>query len=508
MLKYKSAIKKPDDSGAVDEKVHIDYVHQDRRYVGTKETVAYLMNDWSNSFNINGFNNRFIWDVVKIDFRISAFIGIFTGLWDVINDPIIGFMVDKTRTRWGKFRPYLVAFQIPMTLIGSIYWLIPYFFPDTSATYIPKLIFYFLFGAITETAGTFTGIARTGYMSTITPQPAERVRLNTIVSMWSGYLGEDLPGIIMGVLLDLINNNIIKTIKLRTVFLTMGMGTGFVSSIFTLYFFLVSRERVMQKVERPSIKEGLKAIINNYPMLTITLSDFLGGFSVGAGLQDYFIDVLGSVSLLTLINQPSGFNGTISYAFVKPLRSRFSSKSLWIGLDIYSRLLSIAVFLIGSYKGNYKKRLFMSFVFGSQFFFEKLSWGPKNITGSEIGNESMDYCEWKNGYRMEATTNVARGLVIKLQGIFMGSVRNMILYKIGYVQGLKIGTQADKTKYWLFALSTAMPMITGAPSLIPRFFYPLTGKKRALMYEELFERRKQYARDINAADEAGFAETE
>lgn len=44
MLKYKSVCKKPDDKAAVDEKVHIDYVHQDRRYVGTKETVAYLMN--------------------------------------------------------------------------------------------------------------------------------------------------------------------------------------------------------------------------------------------------------------------------------------------------------------------------------------------------------------------------------------------------------------------------------------------------------------------------------
>ncbi|MEI6578349.1 MAG: MFS transporter, partial [Eubacteriales bacterium] len=175
MLKYKSANKKTNDLYTEDGKVHIDYVHQDRRYVGTKETFAYFMNDWSNSFNIGGFNNRFIWDVVKIDFRISAFIGIFTGLWDIINDPIIAIMVDKTRTRWGKFRPYLVGFQIPMTLIGSIYWLIPYFFPDTSATYVPKLIFYFLFGAITETAGTFTGVARAGYMTTLTPQPAERV---------------------------------------------------------------------------------------------------------------------------------------------------------------------------------------------------------------------------------------------------------------------------------------------------------------------------------------------
>ncbi|MBQ6420848.1 MAG: hypothetical protein IJK02_07240 [Clostridia bacterium] len=52
-------------------------------YVGTKETVAYLFNDWSNSFNINGYKNRFIWDVVRIDFGVSAIVGLFTGAWDV-----------------------------------------------------------------------------------------------------------------------------------------------------------------------------------------------------------------------------------------------------------------------------------------------------------------------------------------------------------------------------------------------------------------------------------------
>ncbi|MBR5112399.1 MAG: hypothetical protein IK097_03135, partial [Clostridia bacterium] len=52
-------------------------------YIGTKETIAYLFNDWSNTFNINGYSQRFIWDVVKIDFNIAAIVGIFTGAWDI-----------------------------------------------------------------------------------------------------------------------------------------------------------------------------------------------------------------------------------------------------------------------------------------------------------------------------------------------------------------------------------------------------------------------------------------
>ena len=68
-------------------------------YVGTKETVAFLFNDWSNHFNINGYSGRFIWDVVKIDFGIQAIVGLFTGVWDVINDVFISALVDGTRTR-------------------------------------------------------------------------------------------------------------------------------------------------------------------------------------------------------------------------------------------------------------------------------------------------------------------------------------------------------------------------------------------------------------------------
>lgn len=482
-----------------EEEAQASYVHQDRRYVGNKETVAYLLNDFSNSFNIHGFDNRFIWDVVKIDFKIQAFVGIFTGLWDVINDPIIGFMVDKTRTRWGKFRPYLVGFQIPMTLIGSLFWLMPFFFPNTGPSYMPKLIFYFAFGAITETAGTFTGIAKSGYMTTITPHPNDRARLIVMAELLTGYMGEDLPNMIMGVFIDLVNNNIVQW-KLRNLFLVMGMGTGIISSVFTLYFFLVSRERVMQNVERPSIIQGLKAVFNNYPILLITLSNFLGGFSIGGGIQDYFIDVLGSASLLTLINIPSSLNGSISYAFVKPLRTRFSTKALWVTEDLYTRFWWIAVFLIGIYKNNYKKRLLMCIVIGTQAWFDKWMFGVRKVVNAELYNESMDYCEWKNGYRMEATTNVARGLILKIQGIVMGSVRNLILAKIGYTQGLKIGTQADSTKWWLFAMSTGIPVITGALAVVPKFLYPLTGEKRERMYEELSVRRKAYARAVNEAN--------
>jgi Na+/melibiose symporter-like transporter len=65
--------------------------------------------------------------------------------------------------------------------------------------------------------------------------------------------------------------------------------------------------------------------------------------------------------------------------------------------------------------------------------------------------------------------------------------------RIGYQQGRAIGTQDERTKFWLFVMSTGLPVITGALGVLPKFLYPLTGKKRDKMYEDLFERRNSIA---------------
>ena len=97
-------------------------------------------------------------------------------------------------------------------------------------------------------------------------------------------------------------------------------------------------------------------------------------------------------------------------------------------------------------------------------------------------------------------TGVARGLITKLQRIVNNVVKNIIMGKIGYKQGKVVGTQSYKTKYWLFVLSTGLPVITGALGVIPKFLYPLTGKRRDRMYKELLERREAIAHAAKNAD--------
>ncbi len=475
---------------------------KNRRYVGQKEKIGYLLNDVSASFNIDKYKDRFIYDIVKLDFNFLAVFGLFAGLWDTFNDTFIGVIVDRTRTRWGKFKPYILLGKIPLTLIGLWYWFMPLVFANTDASFAPKLIYYAIFSVICETAGTFTAVAGTGFMATITPDPLERTNLITMANLVSGFVGEKLPELTFGVLLDLVNNQVVKWNR-TNLFLGFGIFTAVAGCAMSFYFICVTKERVSQSIEKPSIVQGLKAIINNRPILLYTLSEFLAGFAVSKSRINYYIDVLGSASYQTLVGIPASPVSTISYAFIAPLRKRFSTKAIWILEDVWTDVCWLTVFGIGSIggmkNGLYKNKWVMLPVMAIEEVFEMCVYGLRHVIPQEILNEAMDYCEWKNGYRAEAMTGVARGLVTKLQGIVMGSIQNFIMSKIGYVQGLAIGTQADSTKWWIFAMGTGVPVITGALGIIPKFFHNLNGEKRDRMYRELFARREAMR---NAVEEA------
>ena len=470
-------------------------VTRGRRYVGSKETIAYIAQDFADSFSIGKYQNRFIWDVVGIDFKINAIVTLFTGAWDIINDTFISAIVDRTRTRWGKFRPYLIWMKIPLTIFGMLFWFTPVFFPNSAPDFLPKLIYYFAFNIINETANTFMTISKTGLLSTITPNPEERVRLISQANLFSRFLGEQLPEWIMGILIDLINSKTVKW-KLQNLFIGMGAATAIMSSLMTFWFYMVSKERVMQSVEKPSIMQGFKAILNNKPLLIITLSDFFGGFSIGQSRSDYYIDVLGSASLQTIVGIPAYPILNLSYTWVAPLRRRFTSKALWVFEDLWTDACWLIVFAIGSINKNFMKRSVMIPTMAVEEVFEMMVYGVRHTIPDELRNETMDYCEWKNGYRVEAMTGVAKGLVTKLQTVVMNSFKNFVLARVGYIQGQSIGTQSDKAKWWLFALGTGFPVITGCLGVIPKLFYPIDNKMRDTMYGELAERRSEVAQKM------------
>ena len=468
-----------------------------RRYVGKKETLAYVLNDVAASLNIDDYKERYIYDVIKIDFNYLAIQNVVATVWDSFNDTFIGVMVDKTRTRWGKFKPYVLLGEIPLTVLGMWYWLIPFIFPNTPATYLPKWIFYFAMSIITETAGTFTQIAKTGFLSTITPEPLERSRLIALANV-SSHLVEDLPKQAFGIIYDLIANKKLN-LPLPKLFSSFGIVCAAASAAFALFFITNSRERVTQSIKQPSVKHCLKAVINNKPMRIQLLSSLLSGFSIGKSRTNFYIDVIGSITWKTIVGIPAFPIKFISYSFVEPLRRRFSTKTLWILEDAWTDMLWMLVFGIGSINKNFMKKPIILPMMAIEEIFEMCVYGLRRVIPAEIQNEALDYCEWKNGYRSEAMLGVTQSLISKIQQAIMGGVTNIVMGKIGYIQGLEIGTQTDKTKWWIFALGTGIPIITSSLGIIPKLFYPLSAEVREKMYADLQERRASMAEFMKTA---------
>lgn len=458
-----------------------------RRYVGGWESMSYVLFSSSKTFHINEFQTRFVVDVLKIDLAWNSIISLINGIWDVINDGLLGAMIDKTNTRWGKFKPYLFAYSTVGTIFTCLYWMTPLLF-DKNPENVAKAVFWLALAMLLETFTTVRDISETGLISCMTPNPDDRVRMYTkaelIAPIW-----QDLPGYVMGVFIDLVNHKLIST-PMDSVFVGMGTFTMAVCGLLGLFFCIYARERITQAAEKHSYREGLRTILHNKPLLLLLLTEFIGGFSVETWEHNYYIDVLGSESLRNLIRIPGGPLSFLSYSYINKARARFSIKWLWIAGSHVKDLFSLLIFALGSVGGLYQKVLPMCLLLGTKNLFYMGTLSLAKIIPREITLDALDYAEWNSGFRAEGTILTTKSMSVKVVRNVINSMTTMIMKATGYSLSAGFGQQSDRAKYAIFAMSFGVPALMGFLGMVPKFFYDLTGEKRERMYRELAEMRK------------------
>ena len=97
-----------------------ELVDVDRRVLNRKHTIGYMIFDGSRDFNIDGHKELFNDSILKISLSLQSKYNIIAGIWDIIDDFLVGAIIEKTRTRWGKFVPFIFAGGLPYALIASI----------------------------------------------------------------------------------------------------------------------------------------------------------------------------------------------------------------------------------------------------------------------------------------------------------------------------------------------------------------------------------------------------
>ena len=504
---------------AAQERAHAQSAHEsyDRKYVGTAESIGYVLYDVSTKVPIKP-NAEWTDRILNIDKGVQAALGPLGTAWDIINDLFCAAWVEKTRTRFGKFRPYLVLYPLYGLPVCLLVYFLPYLFWDTAATFMPKVVTWFVMGLFNELTATIGDIARTGMMANITPNPEERISLITKAKFLEMF-GSDLPKQLFDIFRDIISRNVVKSAmevnkNMRSLFLWFGVSTTLIAGLMSLYFVIVTQERVFgaetAKEKPPTIKESLNALRQNRPLLMLTLADILNGFTLKGQKDTYIRSVLNFANFGLISGIPGSPVSYASFAYVGKLRQRFSTKFLWLLGDYVNLPMNVLIYFVGMIKvrnpAKVKKGvtyLFMDLwpmiaAYGVQNTIDMALYGTKKVIPNEIRNECIDYGEWRSGMRSEAMTGALRGMPYKITNMIGNTMTNAVLKLLNFQTGENYLNQTTKTKKGVFLMATLMPELMGLISLVPKLLYNISHKERERMYVELAERRAAAAASVAA----------
>jgi len=478
-----------------------------RRYVGTMETAGFIMYAASLDVRVER-NDEWVDRILFVDRGMQALFSPIRAVWDMTNDVFMATLIEKTRTRWGKFKPYLILYPLYGLPMMMLLYLLPYVFPNSpgTGTMMSKVLAWVLMEMFNEFTDTIAGIAKRGMRANLTPDPEERLSLITKAKLLN--IGSNVPKLLFPVFRDVISRStkltrIEANNKMRGLFMGFGIGTLLISSALALFFAIVSKERVFDPLslehdKAPTVKESLVALKNNRPMFMLMLSSILSNVSIRSMGGTYTNSVLNFANFGTVSGVPGGPISYLSYTYIGKLRARFSTKTLWIVSENVSKPVIIGIYFFGMIKTKtavrgihrmYMQLVPMLLAYVVEDMVHMSMWACKKVIPDEIDNEIIDYGEWKNGFRSEAMVSTLKGIPEKIARIFGDTVNSLLMKLIGFQGGENYLDQTEKTTTAIFALSTIVPTLFGFISLIPKLFYNINQKDREVMYAELAERR-------------------
>jgi len=463
-------------------------------------------------------NDEWVDRILFIDRGMNALFSPIRAIWDMVNDVFMAAVIEKTRTRFGKFKPYLILYPLYGLPMMMLLYALPYVFPNSpgTGTMMSKVLAWVVMEMFNEFTDTIASIAKRGMRANLTPDPEERLSLLTKAKLLN--IGSNVPKLLFPVFRDVISRsakltNIEKNMKMRGLFMVFGVSTLFLSSALALFFSIVGKERVFDPLgvehdRAPTIKESMVALKNNRPMFMLMLSQILGSVSIQSMYGTYTNSVLNFANFGTVSGIPGGPLSYLSYSYLGKLRQRFSTKALWIISECVSKPVVVGIFFFGMIRTKTAvrgiHRMYMQLVpmlvaYALEDIAFETMYAAKKVLPDEIENEIIDYGEWKNGFRSEAMVGTLKGIAPKIAGIFGNTLNSLLMKLIGFQGGQEYLNQTEKTTDWIFAMSTILPTLASLISLIPKFFYNINQKDREVMYTELAERRSaaMAAREAN-----------
>jgi GPH family glycoside/pentoside/hexuronide:cation symporter len=342
-------------------------------------------------------------------------------VFDGISDIIMGVIVDRTHSRFGKARPWILRMCIPFAISGVLMFSVPASWSST-----PKLVYVFItYNLVSTVIYTAINVPYSALNALMTQDPYER----SVLSIFRNLLATAGTLTINTFTLPLVEyfgNNASAWTKTFVVF-------GFVSIAAFLCTFFGTKERVRanetgeQKVEEnvPFVT-GIKALFQNkyWIMMTGMLALFFLMYSVNGGATVYYAkDILGDKNLVSTINGIFNIVQILGMFFIAMLVKKFGKRNVFsLGL-----ILDIIGMLVLNFSGGSMPIIVVSSVIR----------GIGNACGGAtmwaMVSDTIDYGEWKTGYRTEGLVNSACSFGYKIGNGIGSALLGVILEVGGYV---------------------------------------------------------------------------
>lgn len=350
-----------------------------------KEKVGYSLGDTASHFvwDMVGFWLLFFYtDVYGISAAAAGTIMLVARFWDMAIDPIIGVVSDRTNTRWGKFRPYILFSAIPYAVLAILTFTTPNFGE------IGKIIYAGATYVLLMTAYAFINLPYSALGAVMTDDTYERAGLNTYRFI-AGFTGQF---VVTGLALTLAEffggGNKAQGFQ-YTVFLFAAL-----SLVFFFITFKTTKERVQPpKEQKNSLKEDVANLFKNQAWVILALVgiiSFIMFAMQNAAIAYYFKYYLGREDNVQLFNVLGTVALIVALPLSKPLAKRFGNKNVFIGSSLISGLFFMLIYLPGV------TDITTIYVFN---IIAKMAYAPAVPLLWTMIADSADYGEWKSGRR-------------------------------------------------------------------------------------------------------------
>ena len=442
-----------------------------------------------------------------------AFLMLGTRIFDAFNDPIMGSIVDRTRTKWGKCRPYLKWTPIPIAIM-TILCFLPWY-PANITGFIAITIIY----VIWSVSYTIIDVPYWGLSTAMSSDGDFRNRLLTVARL----LCTAGSGLIT-VLIPALSNALTKPYMyydeaLKANLVIPGMEAVYQNTLSMFYFscaivvsilaipmfyygFKTTKERYISDKPAPSLRHNLKLLFQNKPCMLVVLSGILGCARMvytGAGgmyFAKYVLNSYGGEGLFSVITILVIPGGLIASVLCPLLQKKFGKKWTYILVHLVGGVVMLAMFFIG-YDAGWKL-----IVNAIGLVLLGVPQGINNIMSYAMIGDSVDYLELKTGERAEGICFAMQTLINKIGmaatafiGVMAFSVSGFIENQFGPESVTKQGSDA---LWQLLILSGAVSMLA---CTIPMFFFKFTEKEQKKAIEEI-ARRKAAANGETAESES------